>query len=117
MCTSIHSWTWFVIHHALTKLTSGYNIQCTFADVICVTGDVRLVGGSNPLEGRLEVCFYNQWGTMCSNGSMWTANEAVVACRQLGYAGESKETNIIFIALIFAEYSVLCQIDCRCSSC
>ena len=69
---------------------------------------MRLVGGSNPLEGRLEVCFYNQWGTMCSNGSMWTSNEAIVACRQLGYAGGSK---YIIIALIFAEYSALCQID------
>ena len=57
-------------------------------DVICVTGDVRLVGGSNPLEGRLEVCFYNQWGTICS--ASWSANEALVACKQLGYAGASK---------------------------
>ena len=57
----------------------------SITDVICVTGDVRLVGGSNPLEGRLEVCFYNQWGTLCS--SPWSANEALVACRQLGYAG------------------------------
>ncbi len=56
------------------------------------------------MEGRLEVCFYNQWGTMCSNGSMWTANEALVACRQLGYAGGGKETNNLF-----AEYSVLCE--------
>ena len=78
------------------------------ADVICVTGDVRLAGGNNPLEGRLEVCFYNQWGTICSNGSLWTANEALVACRQLGYAGGGKEStcnialllNFQFIKLI-----------------
>ena len=53
-----------------------------------MTGDVRLVGGSNPLEGRLEVCFYNQWGTLCSGS--WGANEVLVACRQLGYAGAGK---------------------------
>jgi hypothetical protein len=35
---------------------------------------------------------------------MWTANEALVACRQLGYAGGGKETNNLF-----AEYSVLCE--------
>ena len=56
----------------------------TMADVICVTGDVRLVGGSNPLEGRLEVCFFNQWGTICSGS--WGQNEAGVVCGQLGYA-------------------------------
>ena len=56
----------------------------TMADVICVTGDVRLVGGSNPLEGRLEVCFFNQWGTICSGSS--GQSEAGVICSQLGYA-------------------------------
>ena len=57
-------------------------------DVICNIGDVRLVGGTNPLEGRVEICFYNQWGTMC--GESWSANEAQVACRQLGYASAGK---------------------------
>ena len=60
----------------------------TVIDVICSIGDVRLVGGSNPMEGRLEVCFYNQWGSLCSES--WSANEANVACRQLGYAGAGK---------------------------
>ena len=60
------------------------NGPATMADVICVTGDVRLVGGSNPLEGRLEVCFFNQWGTICSGS--WGQNEAGVVCGQLGYA-------------------------------
>ena len=55
------------------------------ADVICITGNVRLVGGSNPLEGRLEMCYFNQWGTICS--SNMTSQVAQVACRQLGYAG------------------------------
>ena len=59
--------------------------------MICVNGDVRLVGGTNPLEGRVEVCFYNQWGTMC--GESWSANEALVACRQLGFANAGKYDN------------------------
>ena len=58
-------------------------------DLVCTTGDVRLVGGSNPLEGRVEVCFFNQWGTICD--TMWGTEEAEVACQQLGYTGACKE--------------------------
>ena len=54
--------------------------------MVCVTGDVRLVGGSNPLEGRLEICYYNQWGTICES-DMTQMQVAQVACRQLGFAG------------------------------
>ena len=51
------------------------------------TGDIRLVGaGSSASQGRVEVCYNNQWGTVCSN--LWTVNEAIVVCRQLGYYGE-----------------------------
>ena len=56
--------------------------------MVCITGDVRLVGGSNPLEGRLEVCYYNQWGTICDS-DMTQMQVAQVACRQLGFAGST----------------------------
>ena len=42
-----------------------------------------LVGGSVPSEGRLEVYYNGQWGTVCS--SFFTMVEGYVACRQLGY--------------------------------
>ena len=54
---------------------------------------MRLIGGSNPLEGRVEVCYYNQWGTVCDG--MWGTEEAMVVCRQLGYTGTRKCTTSI----------------------
>ena len=48
-----------------------------------VDGDLRLVNGATPNEGRLEMYVDDQWGTLCDD--YWTDEEADVACRQLGY--------------------------------
>ena len=48
----------------------------------CNTGDIRLVNGSSPLEGRLEICINNAWGTVCHDS--FSKDDAEVACRQLG---------------------------------
>ena len=45
---------------------------------------MRLVGGTSPLNGRVEVCYNNQWGGVCSRYT-WIINLATVVCRQLGY--------------------------------
>lgn len=46
---------------------------------------MHLVGGTSPLNGRVEVCYHNQWGGVCSYRT-WSQYQAAVVCRQLGYS-------------------------------
>ena len=51
--------------------------------VNCTNGEVRLVDGVGPHEGRVEVCVNEVWGTICSNS--WSTADANVVCKQLRY--------------------------------
>ena len=48
------------------------------------TLQARLVGGSNELEGTVEVNYNGTWGTVCS-GSRWDIRTADVICKMLGH--------------------------------
>lgn len=64
-------------------------LRASFA-VSCTDGDLRLVGGVEAYEGRVEVCFSGVWGTVCDD--IWNSLNAEVACNQLGLNFSSKDT-------------------------
>ena len=50
---------------------------------------------SQSMDGRLEICINNAWGTVCNNS--FRGIDAQVACDQLaGFDREGKNDNIIF---------------------
>ena len=64
------------------KCLSYYYLECTGTEL---QERIRLKDGRNKFEGRVEVCDGITWKTVCNRG--WEAEEAKVACRQLGFSG------------------------------
>ena len=50
----------------------------------CSEGEVRLVQGITAVDGIVQLCHDEDWGTVCANG--WDDSDASVVCRQLGFS-------------------------------
>lgn len=57
----------------------------------CTEGEIRLVNGPNELEGRVEICLNDKFGTVC--GQMWDDVDAAIVCRQLELKSTGKSNS------------------------
>ena len=64
----------------------GIFVYIVIAEPCSTAGDVRLVDGVTIYEGRVEICLYGEWGTICDHN--WGESDARVVCTQLGLPSE-----------------------------
>ncbi|KAI8496772.1 scavenger receptor [Branchiostoma belcheri] len=69
----------------------SYGEYRTYAIVVCDPSRIRLIGGSGPNEGRVEVRPEDSmnWGTVCHN--RFNMDDADIVCRMLGYPNATQQ--------------------------
>lgn len=83
----MHSYDMSSYNNSTSRKHSSHLATITFNSCYLILGcpanNLRLVGGTSSLEGRVEICNANVWGTVCDDS--WASIDAMVVCRQLGY--------------------------------
>ena len=64
---------------------------CYSAADCSTPGEVRLADNISGNEGRVEICYNGEWGTICDH--QWGRSDAMVVCRQLGLPSLCKTYN------------------------
>ena len=72
----------------MLTITKGWGLISYFA---VEQWPIRLANGSSNAEGRVEIQYEGQWGTICDD--LWNINAASVACRMLGFTNASHAWN------------------------
>ena len=73
-----------ILHHYVDTLS----LPITDERTSCEEGDVSLRDGTDPSNGRVEICQHRTWGAVCSDE--WDDNAVRVVCGQLFYNPEGK---------------------------
>ena len=83
-CNTSH-YSWYV---CIVWMLGYWLWLCHSSSAACNYGDVQLANGPTTYSGRVEVCVRETWSSVCDNG--WSAADANVLCRQLGFSRYSK---------------------------
>lgn len=78
----------------------GNNLCCALLshpDTVVSEYPVKLVGGSKPSEGRVEVEFNGEWGTVC--GDSWGIQDGNVQNKKINYDAPKFVNSIIMLNL------------------
>ena len=62
----------------------------------CADKEIRLSGGPNEMEGRLEVCHNHVWFSVCGKGNFFNDMDRMVVCKSMGFSEFGEFSSALF---------------------